>query len=212
MQKLVELLQKYGVVIPEDKQVEIKSELSKGYKNIAEHNKVISKLETERDTWKEQAENAEATLKNFEGIDPAKINEELATYKQRAEQATKDAEEKIYQRDYTDALNVAMDKYKFTSESAKRSVFASIRNEGLKLKNGQIMGLNDYVEQLRQEDPAAFVDEHATQLETSRTKFTQPSVSDGKSGVVTKNDIMKIKDPVERQAMIARNLDVFRKD
>lgn len=212
MQKLVELLQKYGVVIPEDKQVEIKSELSKGYKNIAEHNKVISKLETERDTWKEQAENAEATLKNFEGIDPAKINEELATYKQRAEQATKDAEEKIYQRDYTDALNVAMDKYKFTSESAKRSVVASIRNEGLKLKNGQIMGLNDYVEQLRQEDPDAFVDEHATRLETSRTKFTHPSVSDSKSEVVTKNDIMKIKDPVERQAMIARNLDIFRKD
>lgn len=213
MQKLLELLQSFGVVIPEDKQSEIKSELSKSYKNVAEYNKTVGKLETERDNWKLAAETAEDTLKSFEGIDPAKINDELATWKKKAEDAAADAEKKLYERDYRDALSAAIAEYEFTSEAAKRSVMASIESEGLKLKNGQIMGLNDYMAQLKESDPNALVDKTQEKLETSRARFTQPSTRSGGGGSgLTKSDILKIKDPVERQNMIAQNLRLFGKE
>lgn len=212
MQKLLEMLQKYGVEIPEEKQTEIKSELSKGYKNIAEHNKALGKVEADRDTWKTKAETAEETLKTFEGIDPAKINDELATYKKKAEDAERAAEQKIYQRDYRDALNTAMEAYEFTSDAAKRSVMASIEAEGLKLKDGMIMGLNDYVKQLQDADPNAFVNKEQKELEKNRSKFTIPGGGSGGGAGLTKSDILKIKDPVERQNAIAQNLGLFGKE
>ena len=73
MQKLIETLKSFGIEIPADKQADVKKALSEHYKNAAEHNKAISKLEADRDAWKEKAESAEETLKGFEGIDPAQV-------------------------------------------------------------------------------------------------------------------------------------------
>ena len=58
--------------------------VSEHYKNTAEHNKAISKLETDRDAWQKRAEDAEETLKGFEGVDPAQVQSELDTWKKKA--------------------------------------------------------------------------------------------------------------------------------
>ena len=51
MQKLIETLKSFVIEIPADKQADVKKALSEHYKNLAEHNKAVSKLETDRDTW-----------------------------------------------------------------------------------------------------------------------------------------------------------------
>jgi hypothetical protein len=56
----------------------------------AAKDKVIADLTSERDDYKERLETAETTLKGFEDIDPEKIQQELQTYKQKAEDAEKD--------------------------------------------------------------------------------------------------------------------------
>lgn len=214
MQKLIETLKSFGVEIPVDKQAEIKKSISEHYKNAAEYNKAISKLEADRDKWKQQAETAEETLKSFDGIDPAQIQTELATWKQKAEDAEKHAKEQLYERDFADALKSEMEGYKFTSEAAKKSIMAEIKDAGLKLKDGKILGLSDLVEQIKKNDASAFVDEQQEQLEAGKARFTQPQKpgSNANPGTMTKNDIMGIKDPTERQAAIARNLSLFGKD
>lgn len=210
MQKLIETLKEFGIEIPADKQAEVKKALSEHYKNVGEHNKAISKLEADRDKWKTQAETAEETLKSFEGIDPAQIQTELATWKKKAEDAEKNAQQQIYERDFSDALKAELEGYKFTSEAAKRDVMSQIKAAELKLKNGKILGLSDLIEQIKKDDASAFVDKQQAQLEQGRARFTTPmSKNPQGTGTMTKDDIMAIKDRSERRAAIAQNMHLF---
>ena len=210
MQKLIETLKSFGIEIPADKQADVKKALSEHYKNTAENNKAISKLESDRDAWKEKAESAEETLKGFEGIDPAQVQSQLAEYKKKAEDAEKDRDAKLYERDFADALKAELEGVKFTSEAAKKSVMADIKAAGLKLKDGKILGLNDLISQMKEKDASAFVDEKQEQLEAGRAKlFTgtlkgaaQPTTSE-KWKAMSLDERMKLKasDPAAYERM-----------
>lgn len=209
MQKLIETLGSFGIEIPEDKQADVKKALSEHYKNAGEVTKTLAKVESERDTWKERAEIAENTLKSFDGIDPESIKGELATWKQKAADAEKEYNDKIYDRDFADALKAALEDVKFSSTSAKKAVMADIKDAGLKLKNGKILGLNDLLEQIKKDDASAFVDEDQEQAENNQARFTTSLSKNTPPGKLTKADIMNIKDAGERQAAIASNMSLF---
>ena len=210
MQKLIDTLKSFGVEIPEDKQADVKKALSEHYKNAKEVAKTLSKVEGERDNWKERAETAEETLKGFDGIDPANIQTELAGWKKKAEDAEKEFNAKIYDRDFSDALKAALDNVKFSSEAAKKSVMADIKEAGLKLKDGKILGLNDLIEQMKQSDASAFVDESQQQAQQQQARFATHRIGQQQTpGSMTKKDIEAIKDPSERQAAIAQNIQLF---
>lgn len=209
MQKLIDTLKSFGIEIPEDKQADVKKALSEHYKNAKEVAKTLSKVEGERDDWKERAETAEETLKSFDGIDPANIQTELAGWKKKAEDAEKEFNAKIYDRDFSDALKTALDDVKFSSEAAKKSVMADIKEAGLKLKDGKILGLNDLIEQMKQSDASAFVDESQQQAQQNQARFTTHAGHQQTPGSMTKKDIEAIKDPSERQAAIAQNIQLF---
>ena len=49
---------------------------------------------------------------------------------------------------------------------------ADIKEAGLKLKNGKILGLNDLIEQMKQSDASAFVDESQQQAQQNQARFT----------------------------------------
>lgn len=210
MQKLIDTLKSFGIEISEDKQADVKKALSEHYKNAKEVAKTLSKVESERDDWKERAETAEETLKGFDGIDPANTQTELAGWKKKAEDAEKEFNAKIYDRDFSDALKAALDDVKFSSEAAKKSVMADIKEAGLKLKNGKILGLNDLIEQMKQSDASAFVDESQQQAQQQQARFATARIGHQQTpGSMTKKDIEAIKDPSERQAAIAQNIQLF---
>ena len=185
MQKLIDTLKSFGIEIPEDKQADVKKALSENYKNAKEVAKTLSKVEGERDDWKVRAETAEETLKSFDGIDPANIKSELETWKQKAADAEKEFNAKIYDRDFSDALKAALDDVKFSSEAAKKSVMADIKEAGLKLKDGKILGLNDLIEQMKQSDASAFVDESQQQAQQNQARFTTHVGQQQTPGTVT---------------------------
>lgn len=209
MQKLIETLKSFGIDIPEDKQADVKKALSEHYKNAGEVTKTLTKVEGERDAWKERAETAENTLKSFEGIDPESIKGELATWKKKAEDAEKEYNDKIYERDFADALKTALEDVKFSSASAKKAVMADIKDAGLKLKDGKILGLNDLLEQMKKDDASAFVDDDQQTAMQNQARFTTGITHNNKPGKMTKKEIMDIKDASERQAAIASNISLF---
>lgn len=208
MQKLIETLATFGVTIPDEKKAEIKSALSEHYKNVSEVNKTLAKVEADRDKWKTQAEEATKTLKTFEGIDPTEIKGELEEWKKKAAEAETNAQKQIYERDFADALKTEMEAYKFTSEAARRDVMSQIKAAELKLKDGKILGLSDLVNQIKKADASAFVDEDQRKLEEGKARFTQKNTSKH-PGTMSRNDILAIKDPSERQAAIAENMELF---
>lgn len=120
----------------------------------------------------------------------------------KIKEAEENAQKQLDERDFNDALRGELDALKFSSAAARKSVEAEIRNAGLKLKNGKILGLSDLIEQMKKDDAEAFVD-----VQNPPARFTEPNNNQqpmgGKKSVA---DIMTIKDRSERRAAIAQNL------
>ena len=185
---------------------------------MAENGKDLKKLQKEndnlsadRDTWKGKAEAAETTLKGFEGVDLETMQKELSDWKQKATEAEKNAQEQIYERDFADALKTEFEGIKFSSEAAKRAIMAEVKEAGLKLKDGKILGLNDLISQMKEKDASAFIDEKQQKAQQNAARFTQPFQRQNQSGGITKDQIMGIKDASERQSAIAENIHLFGK-
>lgn len=196
-----EALQELGLT---DEQIAKVLEL-KG-KAIAAEQKRADKAEKDRDQWKTRAETAEETLKGFDGVDVEKLNAEIADWKKKAEQAETEYKQQMYDRDFAETLKTELESVKFSSEAAKRSVMADIKEAGLKLKDGKILGLGDLLKQIRETDASAFAeDEDGNQP----ARFTQPKAKPaGKP--LTREDILSIKDSRERQTAIAQHMDLFK--
>ena len=182
---------------------------------MAENGKDLKKLQkendnltTDRDTWKEKADAAETTLKGFEGVDLETMQKELSDWKQKATEAEKSAQAQLYERDFADALKTEFEGIKFSSEAAKRAIMAEVKEAGLKLKDGKILGLNDLIGQMKEKDASAFVDDAQQQIQQNMARFTAPKKS-GSSGTMNKDEIMAIKDRSERRAAIAQNMHLF---
>lgn len=173
MQKLIETLKSFGIEIPADKQADVKKALSEHYKNIAEHNKAVSKLETDRDTWKEKAETAEETLKSFEGIDPAQVQTELAEWKKKAEDAEKEYNRKIAERDFEDAITAAI---KEANGKNTKAIRALLDIESLMKSKNQNEDVKKALDALKEAEDSSFlfVDEAQVQAEQNAVRFAPP--------------------------------------
>ncbi|MBS7003276.1 MAG: phage scaffolding protein [Enterocloster clostridioformis] len=185
---------------------------------MAENGKDLKKLQKENDnlsadldTWKGKAEAAETTLKGFEGVDLKTMQKELSDWKQKATEAEKKAQKQIYERDFADALKTEFEGIKFSSEAAKRAIMAEVKEAGLKLKDGKILGLNDLISHMKEKDASAFIDEGQQKAQQNAARFTQPFQRQNQSGGITKDQIMGIKDASERQSAIAANIHLFGK-
>lgn len=208
MQNIEAILKQFGLEIPKEQAEEFRKIFHENYKTVKDY----EKLEIDRDKWKGQSETAEETLKKFDGVDLETMQTELNTWKQKAETAENDYNQKIYERDFMDALKNELESVKFSSESAKKAIMEEIKESGVKLRDGKIIGLSDVIDQIREKDASAFVDEQKQKAQQQAARFTVPGTgrSTG-SATTTKKDIMSIKDPTERQAAIAENLSLFGK-
>lgn len=195
MQNIEAILTELGIEVPADKKENLTKKVAENYITKAEHEKKLGKVETDRDTWKEKAETAETTLKGFEGVDLDTMQKELSDWKKKAEDAEKDAQAKLYERDFADALKTEFEGIKFSSEAAKRAIMTEVKDAGLKLKDGKILGLNDLIAQMKEKDASAFVDDEQIKAQQNAARFTQPigraQPAGGKK--YTMSELMKMK-------------------
>ena len=172
--------------------------VNENYKTLAEFEKQGRKLETvtqERDNIKTQYDTAKSTLEGFEGKDFDAITKERDEWKTKAETAEKewqtklaDSEKdyaaKIEERDFNDALIKALSGEKFTSEFAKTGIISMIKEKGLKREGEKILGLDDYMNELRESQKDAFAPTDAPNVPTF-TAPTNKGGGDGKDPVYT---------------------------
>lgn len=209
MQNIIEILKSNGIEVPEDKVATINKAVAENYKTVSEVEKKTSKLESERDSWKERAENAEETLKGFEGKNFDEITKERDEWKKKAEDAEKEYSAKEAEREKQELLKEAFAEIEFTSESAKKAIMAQI-SENVSVKNGKLIGFNDLLEDAKKNDASAFVDKAQQNLEQNKAKFTTPMNNQGgKVGTMTKDEIMAIKDRGERREAMLANKELF---
>ena len=210
MQNIIEILKSNGIEVPEDKVSTINKAVAENYKTVSEVEKKTSKLESERDSWKERAENAEETLKGFEGQDFDTITKERDEWKKKAEDAEKEYSAKEAEREKQELLKEAFADIEFTSESAKKAIMAQI-SENVSVKNGKLIGFNDLLEDAKKNDASAFVDKEQQNLEQNKAKFTTSmnNQNGGKSGKQILSEMslderikMKANDPEGYKALL----------
>ena len=206
---IFEMLKEAGVEIPGDKKDSFNTEFRKTYKSEAEVNKKLRAAETERDNWKTRAEAAEGTLKGFDGKSLEEITRERDDWKEKFEKAEKEYNSKLEAREKEELLKEAFAELEFTSESAKRAIMAQI-SEKVSVKNGKLIGFNDLLEDAKKNDSAAFVDKETKELEEKKAKFTTKQKTTSGEGL-TKDQIMAMKDPSERQKAIKEHIELFQK-
>ena len=144
---------------------------------MAENGKDLKKLQKEnenltsdRDAWKEKAETAEETLKGFEGIDPAQVQAQLAEYKQKAEDAEKEYNRKIAERDFEDTITTAI---KEANGKNAKAIRALLDTESLMKSRNQKEDVKKALDALKAAEDSSFlfVDEAQEQAEKNAAHF-----------------------------------------
>lgn len=150
-------------------------------RDIEKHKKSITALETERDDLQGRLTTAETTLKSFEGIDPAKIQQEIQTYKQQAEDAEKRYAAQITRRDQKDWLRGKFDEYGVASPYARAQLEAECmaENSGCAWRDGAFFGFDDFMKAAKAKDSTLYqtaeekaAAEKAAQLQDKAPTFT----------------------------------------
>lgn len=141
----------------------------------------------ERDSLSDQLKDANETISGFEGVDPDGLKKEIEDWKAKCKQVEEQAKAERDQRAFDDALNAEIESIQFSSESAKRDVLRQIREAGLPVRNGKIIGLSDMITTIQESDAGAFVNK----AEGKRAKFTDPMPQDKRK--FTPTELMKMK-------------------
>lgn len=172
MQNIINIMKANGIKVSDDQGKKVEKDLLENYVTKSEMEKKVQAAESDRNEYKKKYEEAEETLKSFEGVDVKELTGKIEEYEGRISEMEKEHEKELYVRDFTDALDAEMKDIKFTSEYAKRSVMEEIKAAELKMVDGKIIGLNDMLAGIREKDKSAFVDEKQEQLEAGKPRFT----------------------------------------
>lgn len=209
MKNINEILKELGITVPEDKTAELQKLVAENYKTVAEFDKKVGRLETERNGYKSQLDTATESLKKFEGLDADAFKTELAEANKRAKEAEDALKTQLEERDYNDALKACFAGVKFSSASAGAAIMEQIKKQGLKRDGDKLLGFEDAIKKAREADPDAFAPEDDPDAPPP-AKVTQKL---GGSAIgkkySSKDEIMAIKDTAERRAAIAANMSLF---
>ena len=185
MLKVITELEKLGLELTDEMKESIKKNIGEEVYSKSELDKKVKKVEEERDQYKGRAETAEETLKGFDGKDLETITKERDEWKEKAETAANEYKQKLEERDYKDAVDAAVKDLKFSSNSAKKAFVSDLMSDKLKMKNGMLVGFNDFVDAYKKEDATAFVDDVSVRIDSMRQDYEQQKHDDDNSAQFT---------------------------
>lgn len=199
MKNIHTILSELGITVPEDKKTDLDKAVAENYKTSAEFEKKVSRLESERDSHKERADTAEATLKGFEGKDFDAITKERDEWKRKHEEQEAAHKKEQEEREFNDAITAAISDAK--GKNAK-AIAALLDTDALRGSRNRDKDIKNALDALRTESGYLFEDNGGT---------PPPARFDDKGGkgnpnTTTVQNIRAIQDPAERQAKIAQFL------
>ena len=204
MKNIHTILSELGITIPEDKKNDFDKAVAENYKTTAEHEKKVNRLTDDLTAMTTRAENAENTLKGFEGKDFDAITRERDEWKTKHDQLVSDHQREKDEQEFNDSLTAAIGEAKGKNAKAISALLDLDTLRGSKNRNKDIKAALDT---LRTENGYLFEDNGG------KAYFDKNGAGGDhqNGGVLTKKDIMAIKNPVERQQKIAANIHLFEK-
>lgn len=204
MKNIIDILKGLGIEVPTDKESDLNKEVAENYKTVAEFDKKVSKIEKERDDFKTRAENAETTLKDFEGKDFDTITKDRDAWQNKYEDKIKADEEAKEKAELDEAINTAIESAK--GKNAK-AIIAQLDMDSIKASKNRDKDIANAIQTLKDAEDTAFLFE--SDPENNRAHFTDKMNNNGNGKTMTKADIMAVTDRAERRKLIKENMDLF---
>lgn len=176
MKNIEAILTEAGIELTDEQRAAIAKGVTENYKTVNEFNSKVTKLEGERDSWKDQYTGVKTSLDKFDGVDVDDLKAQIAEQKKKAEDAEKSANEKLAARDYADAVKANTAGIKFSSAAAQRDFESQLQSKNLPVNDGKLLGFTDFLAQYKADNEGAVLDESAEE----RAKFTD-SMNSGSS-------------------------------
>ena len=206
MKNIHTILSEIGVTIPEDKKADFDKAVAENYKTAAEFEKKVNRLTEDLNAEKKRADTAVETLKGFEGKDFDAITRDRDKWKKDYEDTVAAHQKEQEDREFNSVLEAAITDAK--GKNAK-AIMALMDLDKLRGSKNQEKDIKAALDAMRNENGYLFDDNGGNpQFTTSNGN----GGNNGGGGNTTMKDIMKIKDPVERQRMIGQNLNLFGKE
>ena len=206
MKNIHTILSEIGVTIPEDKKADFDKAVAENYKTAAEFEKKVNRLTEDLNAEKKRADTAVETLKGFEGKDFDAITRDRDKWKKDYEDTVAAPQKEQEDREFNSVLEAAITDAK--GKNAK-AIMALMDLDKLRGSKNQEKDIKAALDAMRNESGYLFDDNGGNpQFTTSNGNVG----NNGGGGNTTMKDIMKIKDPVERQRMIGQNLNLFGKE
>ena len=204
MKNIIDICKDFGLEIPAEKHAEFNKAVAENYKTIAEHEKKVNRLTDDLAAEKKRADDAVETLKGFEGKDFDAITKERDEWKRKHDENQQKYQQEQEEREYNADLEAAMTAAKCRDIKA---LTAHLDHEKLRKSRNRKADMEAAINAQRTERAYLFDDNGGN------PHFTGSNGNNGNGGgnTTTLKDIMKIKDPVERQRMIGQNLNLFGK-
>lgn len=149
-----EILTNLGIQLPDDKVMALGEELRNHLS--PEDAAALREQLTQANT---RLTEANGEIERFKTLDVDSIQKAADNWKEKAEEAERNANTRIAELEFAAALKDNLGGVKFTSEFARQGVVSEITGKGLKLENGKILGFEDALSTLRTSHPDAFAQE-----------------------------------------------------
>ena len=176
MKNIEAILTEAGIELTDEQRAAITKGVAENYKTVNEFTSKVTKLEGERDSWKDQYTGVKASLDKFDGVNVDDLKAQIAEQKKKAEEAEKNANEKLAARDYADAVKANTAGIKFSSAAAQRDFESQLQSKNLPVNDGKLLGFTDFLAQYKADNEGAVLDESAE----GKAKFTD-SMNSGSS-------------------------------
>lgn len=176
MKNIEAILTEAGIELTDEQRAAIMKAVAENYKTVNEFTSKVTKLEGERDSWKDQYTGVKTSLDKFDGVDVDDLKAQIAEQKKKAEEAEKNANEKLAARDYADAVKANTAGIKFSSAAAQRDFESQLQSKNLPVNDGKLLGFTDFLAQYKADNEGAVLDESTEE----KAKFTD-SMNSGSS-------------------------------
>lgn len=113
-------------------------------------------MKSDRDGLKAQLTDANAKIQEFQGMDIDGIQQAVEDWKTKYDSDTQKLKDELAAQNYAFTVKEALAGMKFSSESARRAFTAGLKEKGLPVQDGKLLGLDDFVKTYKETDPAAF--------------------------------------------------------
>lgn len=171
----MKILKDFGVEIPEERRKDFEKKVLENYKTVSEVEKLQSKLtdaENKAKTLQEQYDtdiskrdtdlkDLQEKLKAGEGNEATlkSLQDKLATLQTTYDTEKTQYQEKLKQQEYDFLVRESANNLKFSSNGAKKQFLADVKEAGLAVKDGTLLGFSEYVDKYKELDAGAFLTE-----------------------------------------------------